>query len=404
MERSVSTSTWLSDVCGDVEAQLVSHMHYDRSSHDGILTTTTQTFAAGKFDCYPLDELLYDANLNIRLMKLKGLIYDSDYPHIMVTCGVDVGAAILAAKKDAIFQVASQFNCLEMPHPGISSDAGISNYLSDNTQGPRAVLACTPGLLVRNTYYSDTNLLETLGISCKNGYLLWGNEPEKILSLLQLNSHKIHIGVMENTVVAGITKRKEGWIPHHQDKTITQVFTAAAPVNCYGNSGDIDVQLNIAKILIHSQYLALIAYAIKNVTSEKDIVPVHLTLLGTGVFGVPLDLVIECLTSALLHFSFPIPVIIHCYHSDSSIHLRGLEWDRWRIILDEQADVKYHLRKHQLIILNELLKLSISDDMNTPKDLRYHNITEDIDAHLYCQGKDMWYVNNNGQRRTVFYH
>jgi hypothetical protein len=57
-----------------------------------------------------------------------------------------------ARHPDAVFQVASQFNCLEMVGPDIPPEAGITRYVSDRTQGPACALACPAATLFRNYF------------------------------------------------------------------------------------------------------------------------------------------------------------------------------------------------------------------------------------------------------------
>lgn len=402
--KDSATSTWVSRLWGELEPQLVKHIQYDDTT--GILATPTGLFSAGKFTCYGVDQLIRDAELNIRLLKLKGLVDSTTgaYPTVAVVTGVDVGAAILDSEEGAIFQVASQFNCLEMPHPGVSPSAGITNYPADPTQGPRAVLACAPGLLVRNHYYPNTNLLDDMDLSCHNGYLLWGEQPEQVLA--KLDPHKIKIGVMDDTGMVGITLKDGRWVLHQQDKLVTQVFTAAAPVNCYRNGGDLTTQLEIAKTLITAQYQGIIAYAIRNITDVNNIPPLHLTLLGAGAFGVPLHIVVEALSQALRSFSYPLPVALHCYRASDAAHLRGLEWNRWKVVLYEEPLVEYPLRNHQCAILSELLKLQRETAPGTLGTFQYHspeNAIEQISSILHCKGDELWYINIRGQRRTIVY-
>jgi len=53
----------------------------------------------------------------------------------------------------AVFQAASQFNCLEFPTPGCVPEMGITAYASDGTQGPACALACAAGTVMR-TYFA----------------------------------------------------------------------------------------------------------------------------------------------------------------------------------------------------------------------------------------------------------
>lgn len=60
----------------------------------------------------------------------------------------------------SVFQVASQFNCLEMVSPAVSPDMGITRYMSDPTQGPACAMACPAGTLYRNYYVDKTHINE----------------------------------------------------------------------------------------------------------------------------------------------------------------------------------------------------------------------------------------------------
>ncbi len=52
----------------------------------------------------------------------------------------------------AVFQVASQFNCLEMVGPKVRPEDGISRYAADATQGPACALACPAATVFRNYF------------------------------------------------------------------------------------------------------------------------------------------------------------------------------------------------------------------------------------------------------------
>ena len=43
------------------------------------------------------------------------------------------------ALSGSVFQVASQFNVLEMVSPDVGPDAGVTGYVHDRTQGPACV-------------------------------------------------------------------------------------------------------------------------------------------------------------------------------------------------------------------------------------------------------------------------
>ena len=57
------------------------------------------------------------------------------------------------ANRNAVFQVASQFNCLEMVGPGSTPEDGITCYADDKTQGPACCLACPAATVYRNYFW-----------------------------------------------------------------------------------------------------------------------------------------------------------------------------------------------------------------------------------------------------------
>jgi hypothetical protein len=52
----------------------------------------------------------------------------------------------------AIFQVASQFNLLEMAGPGVTPEDGVTRYSSDPTQGPACAVAAGAATIYRNYF------------------------------------------------------------------------------------------------------------------------------------------------------------------------------------------------------------------------------------------------------------
>lgn len=49
------------------------------------------------------------------------------------------------ALQGSLFQVASQFNVLEMVSPDVGPEAGVTIYENDHTQGPACAIACPAG-------------------------------------------------------------------------------------------------------------------------------------------------------------------------------------------------------------------------------------------------------------------
>ena len=60
----------------------------------------------------------------------------------------------LPENNGATFQVASQFNLLEMASPDVTPEQGVNGYYFDKTQGPACAIACGAGTIYRN-YFVD---------------------------------------------------------------------------------------------------------------------------------------------------------------------------------------------------------------------------------------------------------
>lgn len=58
--------------------------------------------------------------------------------------------------RGAMFQVASQFNLLEMPSPDVTPEHGVSGYQHDNTQGPACAMAAGAATIYRN-YFAEVD-------------------------------------------------------------------------------------------------------------------------------------------------------------------------------------------------------------------------------------------------------
>ena len=54
------------------------------------------------------------------------------------------------ANEGALFQVASQFNLLEMMDEYVTPEAGVTGYMYDGTQGPTCAMAAGAGTIYRN--------------------------------------------------------------------------------------------------------------------------------------------------------------------------------------------------------------------------------------------------------------
>lgn len=229
----------------------------------------------------------------------------------------------VASNAGALFQVASQFNLLEMINPDMTPDSGVTKYQDDRTQGPACAMACGAGLIYRNyfvlvngevgqTAERQLNMLavfeqrllalvnqhtkqsfESLWLM-KNGYALpssaqldaihftlnhlSGEEIEKITASIQ-------IGVHFNTEV---TLNNAG-------HCVTQAYCSAMPISYTGHS--LAKWQSLSMLVLNAAYRATLAAGIINraKTGNKR---VYLTLLGGGAFGNAMQWILEAIENA----------------------------------------------------------------------------------------------------------
>lgn len=112
------------------------------------------------------------------LAELRQSVTIPDRGRTTVTCMVgDVGAMHNEPEfEGALFQVASQFNLLEMTHYTVTPEDGVTRDANDHTQGPACAIAAGAGTIYRNyfapvngvqgqTADRQLNMLERVGLS-----------------------------------------------------------------------------------------------------------------------------------------------------------------------------------------------------------------------------------------------
>jgi len=206
------------------------------------------------------------------------------------------------ANAGAFFQVASQFNLLEMTGPNVTPERGVGIYENDSTQGPACAIACGAGTIYRNYFAGfDGRIGQTADkqIDCsadlgrqlgntdqrfwkmQNGYLFPTDDglaeiTETIRSASQADRDallgQLRIGLQLDAEVTldGATHR------------VSQAYCSAAPV-AYGRQPT-DDWTEFAKLILDAAYEATLAAAAINANQSGNRV-VYLTLLGGGVFG-----------------------------------------------------------------------------------------------------------------------
>jgi hypothetical protein len=223
------------------------------------------------------------------------------------------------ANRGAVFQVASQFNCLEFVSPSEVPENGVTKYFYDRTQGPACCLSTGPATVYRNYFLSlqrqgksvilrpdgaeghVTGQLEYLQLNgaddleniirneqhgyfrVKNGYLMSDTDgltrfsraakefPADVGDCLKVGIHR------------DVQVTAQNWGSKLVDdpcQTVTLCFGSACAVN-YSPDNNRDLWEPLARLILNASYEAALWVGAANQKSNT----VFLTFLGGGVFG-----------------------------------------------------------------------------------------------------------------------
>lgn len=235
----------------------------------------------------------------------------------------------------ALFQVASQFNLLEMASPSVTPERGVGIYEHDRTQGPACAIAAGAGTIYRN-YFASVNgqtgqsannqidCLADIGTALgntesrlwemKNGYALASQSGlVEISQRLQASSESeldrlrqlLRIGIQWNTQVTLNDSRH----------TVSQAYCSALPI-AYSQHAS-HLWEAFARLILEAAYEATFCTAILNAMIHGNN-RLFLTLLGGGAFGNETGWIIRGIQRALnLYKDVDLDVIIVSYSASN---------------------------------------------------------------------------------------
>jgi hypothetical protein len=257
------------------------------------LVTSERNYCAGRFSTPSIAELWGQARARVKDPDRRARI------SLAILSGTgaltDVGALQATSAPGTLFQVASQFNCLEAPGPNV---VPVSEYVHDYTQGPRASVSAFPATLLRHYFapgpggerfvQTDARHLDLLDgaldaqvAHVQSGYLQSSaiRDPARAAELLRDRFERIKVGLQEGVeVVFG-----HDWGgPVVGARTIDQVFTSTVAQGAYGRDDGTPALREIRVQLLRAAYLGTLLSAL--VSGSRVVV---LTLIGGGVFGNP---------------------------------------------------------------------------------------------------------------------
>lgn len=301
------TATWFSTLTGfhersyaETQAQLVVEGHTLRSLANG------RSYAIGTLETPSLADL-----------RTRALLAGPSRAGGLRVSAVAADVAALhrdPANQHATFQVASQFNLLEMTGPEVTPEHGVTRYASDRTQGPACAMAAGAATIYRNylvpvddggvvsaagagprgqTHDRQVDCLRDVGHALgnadgglwtmRNGYALC--TPDGLASIaarLEAMSPRERDGLRDRLRVgvhADVQVTSEG---APADQRVTQVFASALPV-AYTRIPSARWEA-FATLVLEGAYEATLWAAVLNAAHTGSRV-VFLTSLGGGAFG-----------------------------------------------------------------------------------------------------------------------
>ena len=252
------------------------------------------------------------------------------------------------ANAKALFQVASQFNLLEMVNPNVSPEDGVTRYAMDRTQGPVCAIAAGAATVYRN-YFAKVNgeigqtsdnqidCLSGVGAllgnsneslwSMNNGYALCSpNGLSKINKQLESMNSVDKDQVRESLNIGLHTEIEVTDQNAPKGQLISQAFCSALPV-AYSNSPACHWD-RFANLILESAYEATLCAAIINANrcgSNK----LFLTQLGGGAFGNESSWIYNAMTRAFsIYKDYDLDIKIVSYGSvDEDLERIVKEWN-----------------------------------------------------------------------------
>ena len=298
---------WLKKLLGFQESKEAIHKNITLKDSKLKSLVNGKEYYYGKLETPSLKELRVRVkNSNAKKGKLKLQAISADVKNLHLN----------EENKNALFQVASQFNLLEMVGANVTPEDGIEIYEDDHTQGPICAICAGVGTIYRNYFVElegQVGQSETKQIDCladmgealgnennalwemRNGYALLkedglyainrklGSMSEDEVDELR---EKLRIGLMWNTQVT-LDECK-----HH----VSQAYCSAFPISYVGFTPEI--WKPFASLILEASYEATICAGILNGDNR-----VYLTLVGGGVFGNDLEWICSAIERVVLKYA-----------------------------------------------------------------------------------------------------
>ena len=205
------------------------------------------------------------------------------------------------ANTDALFQVASQFNLLEMTGPKVTPEEGVGIYEHDITQGPACAIAAGAGTIYRNYFapvdgqigQSATNQIDCLADigaalgnaenrlwDMRNGYALPSDDGLVEIGQRLGASSEPELDALRQLLRIGLQWHTQVTLDDCTH-TVSQAYCSALPVGYLDHPHELWTAF--ARLVLEATYEATLCAALVN-ASQTGKNKVFLTLVGGGVF------------------------------------------------------------------------------------------------------------------------
>jgi len=293
---------------------------------------TGKEFEVGEFCMPSLAELRADVPASGR---------DNSRLKVSIVTG-DVRKLLSARENNgALFQVASQFNMLEMISPNRTPDDGVTIYQHDPTQGPACAIAAGAATIYRNylvpcngstgqranrqlngladvgEYLSQQLAMPVSDLwNMRNGYALCTLHGLAALNALLRKDGDAVIDEVRSRLRIGIHRRVQVTdVIDAPAQLVSQAFCSALPV-AYSEIPS-EPWAMFSRLILEAAYEATLLEGVRNTTMAGSNV-VFLTRLGGGAFGNVDDWIHSAIERALRLFSkCPLDVRIVTYKAPS---------------------------------------------------------------------------------------
>lgn len=239
--------------------------------------------------------------------------------------------------KNAIVQLASQYNYLESPGSHVIA---VSQYLGDNTQGPQGVIEALAATLFRDAMVNNDKLAHALkdileeNNFYKNGYLMLYNatEVEKTNLLTKINASIKKLRILPQWVLCEPTGALQ-----LQVFSAAPSFQGAAQPSIESDSGQ------ICNELVSAQYEAIGKLAVIRAHLTNKIVPINLTLVGQSAFNNPPEVMRDSFAklAKVVKGHDKVKVFIHAFGSDAADKVKKAHENSQDYSLTEMSKEKF---------------------------------------------------------------